>query len=105
MGNKKAIQTINEAMLWKYTAKTAPFAALSVLFFLEIFGWRDLYSKAVVIIGTVFLTVSVCWWWWAVNKILNFSRMINETDDSLKEIKKIKENITSIKKNSNASNR
>lgn len=105
MGNKKATKTINEAILWKYTAGTVPFAALSVLFFLEIFGWSDLYSKVVVIVGTVFLTVSVFWWWWAVSKILEFAKMINDTDDSLKEIKKIKENITSIKKNSNASNR
>ena len=99
---KKASRAQKQAILWKYAARTLPFAALAALIFEYFIGYEDLINLTVLIITVVFFSVSVFWWWWAVDNFIAIMNAMKRTDDHFNEVK---QDIKSIKKDLNDSNR
>jgi len=80
-------KTNKDVRWWTYAAWTLPLAAVSILVFLNIFGWTNLYDKAIVIVAVTFFSISVFWWWWALHRIYEVIRQLNKTDQKLDDIK------------------
>lgn len=91
MINEKAIQ---ETRLWSLAGKVLPYTALAGLVWSQLIGHKDLYHTFIVIIATVFFSVSVTWWWWAIYKITTIFTVLKHTQPRFKEIA---ENIGSIR--------
>ncbi len=81
-------KTEREVKWWSYAAWTAPFTALSAIFFAEMLGWQETTHKILITTGTLFLTVVTYWWWWAIYKVSYMASMLVETAKELKDISK-----------------
>lgn len=86
-------KTQSQIRWWKYAAWTLPFAALAGLFFINIFGWGDVYSDALVLGSVIFFSVSVFWWWWAIFKISFIVNLIAGTGEKFDRVIKLISNI------------
>ena len=101
--SRKAIRAQKQAILWKYAARTLPFAALAALVFEYFIGHEQLVDLTILIITVTFFSISVFWWWWAVDNFVILMKTMKQTDDHFNEVK---ENLKGIKKElSNDSNR
>ena len=91
MVNEKAVQ---ETRLWSLAGKVLPYTALAGLVWSQFIGHHDLYHSLIVIIATVFFSISVTWWWWAIYKITTIFTILKHTQPRFKEIS---DNIGSIR--------
>lgn len=82
-GQKK----IKEIKIWMIAAATIPTAALSGLFFVWLFGTRELLDTVMILGLTAILTVAVIWWWWAIHAIYNLLILWKRTDETITEVK------------------
>ncbi len=64
--NNFKIKTIREIKIWAWIAAVLPMTALAGLFFIWMFGTKDLFDWAMVVGQTLLFTVAVIWWWWAI---------------------------------------
>lgn len=83
---KVATQIEKEVQWWAYAAWTLPFVALVSLFFIEMFGWKHLYQKFIVVGGVSFFSLAVFWWWWAIFKIKSIAILMSNASDKFKEL-------------------
>jgi hypothetical protein len=79
--------TKKEVSLWVLAARTLPFIALAVLFFIHFIGWDRMYEQALTIGAVIFFGVAVFWWWWAIYKMATFAELLKQTVDSFQVIK------------------
>jgi Tfp pilus assembly protein PilO len=84
-----------QSQWWKYAAGILPFACLIVLVLLELIGWSDLHNRVLFIILVGFFITGAIWWWWAIDKIINLTALLIQSDQKFTEIK---EEIKEIKK-------
>lgn len=93
----KLKKLIRQANLWKYFAWSFPILYLAGLYLLELFGFDNYISKAIVIGGEIFFVVAVIWWWWAIHNIVAIMKTFQHTDkklsDLLDDLKQIRKNI------------
>lgn len=91
MNNKEQEQSVRitekEVSLWTLAARTLPFVALAVLFFIHFIGWDKMYEQALVIGAVLFFGVAVFWWWWTIYKIATFAELLKQTVDNFQGIK------------------
>lgn len=94
---QKAEKIKQEVRWWAYAAWSLPFIALGVLFFLEAFGFENLYHQAMVVGAGIFLSIAVFWWWWAIYKIASIADLMSSAADKFKqlqtELNKFKKNL------------
>ena len=81
--NEKAIQ---ETRVWALAGKVLPYTALAALVWSHFIGHQTMYESFIVIIATVFFTISVTWWWWAVYKITTIVTILKNTQPRFREI-------------------
>lgn len=94
-------QTEKEVTAWQILGWTAPFVALfgaviCVLTYEHLLLW---YIGLVI---TIFLSVCVAWWWWAIAKIVRIVRLLADTtknfDDVKEELRKLKQDVDNRKR-------
>jgi len=83
-----AKQTQVQVKWWAIAAGTAPFVALSAIFFLHTVGWDSLVNRAIVIGAMIFFMISTYWWWWAIFKIAKLAEFISGTAEKFSELKR-----------------
>jgi hypothetical protein len=85
----------DQVKIWKWAASILPLTALAVIS-LSYFLGTDTWLKCA-IIATVagFMLASFTWWWWAIDKIRAWFKLIGETQIALSEIK---DDIKEVKK-------
>jgi hypothetical protein len=71
---------------WRYAAGTIPSVVVAVLVLLDIIGWSGEYNKIIFIILLSFFTTGVLWWWWAIDKILELSKLLLDTEKKFTEL-------------------
>lgn len=76
-----------QVKIWKWLASILPLTALAVISLVHFLG-TDTYFKITVIVIVAGLSVtSFAWWWWAIDKIRAWFKLIGETQSALTEIK------------------
>lgn len=94
MNYKKAIK------IWSASAKVMPITALALLFFTTFIGWEDNIRIMLIVMCTVFFSVSVIWWWWVLGAVGKWMETIQHSTDSLSsikdEIKEVKKEIERV---------
>jgi ABC-type uncharacterized transport system involved in gliding motility auxiliary subunit len=91
---------IKKSQQRKYAAGLIIFLSFATLVMLDIIGQSDLYNKILFVILIGFFTFGLIWWWWAVDKIINLTKLLIKTENDLLEISKevieIKKEIKSL---------
>jgi hypothetical protein len=82
-GKKK----IKEIKLWIIAATVIPTVSLSGLFFVWVFGTRELLDIVMIVGATSMFTIAVIWWWWAIHAIYNLLILWKRTDETMVEVK------------------
>lgn len=82
-----ATKAKQEAQYWLWAALTLPFIALAILTFEYYLGWDSFYAKSLVIVSVVFFSISVYWWYWALNKLIVLLDGFNKTNQNFEDIK------------------
>ena len=59
-------KTLKEIRLWAWVAAVLPITALAGIFFIWVFGTKELFDTAMVVGETTMFAVAVIWWWWAL---------------------------------------
>lgn len=76
-----------QVKLWKWLASILPLTALAVILLVYFLG-TDTYLKLAMITSVAgFMLASFVWWWWAIDKIKAWFKLIGETQSALTEIK------------------
>lgn len=81
---------------WKQAATILAFTALGLIVFGYWIGTETTLKAIIVIVCSVFFSISVVWWYWALSQIALFAQYI----DSLKKvINDLKRDLKTIRKN------
>jgi CHASE2 domain-containing sensor protein len=89
MDNKKEIKR------WQAAATISAFTALGLIIFSFWIGTETWIKCVMVLVCSVFLSVAIIWWYWALNQISMFAKYIQSLKDIIRELK---EDLEDIKK-------
>jgi len=81
MDNKKAIKR------WQTAATVLSFTGLGLIIFSYWIGTETWVKCIMVLICSVFLSVAIIWWYWALNQISMFAKYIQSLKDIISELK------------------
>lgn len=88
----------DQIKFWKYAAWTLPFTALAGIAFSYWIGYETYLGKFLIVIATVFFTISVFWWWWALEKLGKLMKdrfsLLTKLDNVMKELRDLRKDIT-----------
>ena len=80
---------LQQGRYWMIAASVLPLTALGGLFFQEKIGWSTNIEKLLTIAATAMFFIAVVWWWWAIKKIMQFTKMIEKTEQDFLDVKNL----------------
>lgn len=89
-------KTKTQSRYWLNIATIGAFAGLALIIFTYWIGVGTWIQYAAIAITSLFFTLAVIWWFWAVYQIMSFSSYVMSLKTVIKEVK---EDLQDIRKN------
>lgn len=78
---------------WKQAATVLAFTALGLIAFGYWIGIETVLKCIIVLVCSVFFSISVIWWYWALSQIALFAKYIDSLKRVIEDLKKDLKNI------------
>lgn len=96
MNNDKNFKnnTLKAIKLWAWLAAVLPMTAVIGIFFIWIFGTKELFDWAMITGQTILLTVAVVWWWWVLYII---KKLIHQWESARLNVSQVLQDLKDVK--------
>lgn len=95
IGRGKPLDNHKQIQLWKQAATVGAFTALGLIIFSYWIGTETWIKCVMVLVCSVFLSVGIIWWYWALNQVAIFAKYMQSLKETIRELK---EDLKDIKK-------